>query len=525
MQDAVKTSTNQCYGKRKVKTEEIPQIVKTVRDPFTVCLICHETIKVNYVEDERRQLGDIKFHYTKCYFDEGKFSSLFTEEIQDPGLRQFRCPHDDCTKRIMTAKDFSSHMGLAHRKTLQVMSRDQRQGFEELFYRIFPIEKYLGSVKSEEVQSANNEQEGQVFKKRRIVKKDDIEVVDVKTEPVGNNTELSRKPVTEHYGKNIEPSKKKTECSRIESNDEVKIEPTLISLEDEDEDYVDDKSVQEISLKPFVNPRVDKVHQCVLCKARGKRKEGRTLNLGEGLQDLKYHYAICFYAKHKFKDFVDSGPYNRDEKGFPLEDAGARFKYKCPFETCAKNSGRSARKLMGFKEYSIHCAVVHHVLETVLEKDETAGVEEVRAALMMARMEKKVSLVPLPPVECEEVHVCLLCNGQNRDSKTLNFSKPKISSLKYHYASCYFDTGVYYKKYPPGPENEDLEGKPCDVLGRSVKYHCQVRNCSTMSKRKMGYKEFCIHMSNDHGGLLEVMAEDKRPELREIGKRLSELLY
>ena len=143
MQDAVKTSTNQCYGKRKVKTEEIPQIVKTVRDPFTVCLICHETIKVNYVEDERRQLGDIKFHYTKCYFDEGKFSSLFTEEIQDPGLRQFRCPHDDCTKRIMTAKDFSSHMGLAHRKTLQVMSRDQRQGFEELFYRIFPTEKYL----------------------------------------------------------------------------------------------------------------------------------------------------------------------------------------------------------------------------------------------------------------------------------------------------------------------------------------------------------------------------------------------
>ena len=248
------------------------------------------------------------------------------------------------------------------------------------------------------------------------------------------------------------------------------------------------------------------------------------MNLGQGLQDLKYHYALCFYGKHKFKGFIDSGVYNRDENGDPLEDGGARFKYKCPFETCAKNSGRSARKLMGFKEFSIHCAVVHHVLETVLEKDETAGLEEVREALITARKKKNLSVVPLPPVECEEVHVCLLCNGETRDSKTLNFAKSKISTLRYHYASCYFDTGVYYKRYPPGPENVDQNGEPRDVKGTMIKYQCEVKNCLKMSRRKMGYKEFCIHMSIDHGGLLEIMAEDERPELRDIGRRLEELL-
>ena len=33
---------------------------------------------------------------------------------------------------------------------------------------------------------------------------------------------------------------------------------------------------------------------------------------------------------------------------------------------------------------------------------------------------------------------------------------------------------------------------------------------------QVGYKELCIHMASDHGGLEEVMAKDERKEIREL---------
>ena len=83
--------------------------------------------------------------------------------------------------------------------------------------------------------------------------------------------------------------------------------------------------------------------------------------------------------------------------------------------------------------------------------------------------------------------------------------------FRYHYASCFYPSGVYLSKYPPGEQNTDQEGKPRDILGRDIKYSCEVRGCTI--KRKMGYKEFCIHMSNELMGLLEVHREDGWPEL------------
>ena len=84
----------------------------------------------------------------------------------------------------------------------------------------------------------------------------------------------------------------------------------------------------------------------------------------------------------------------------------------------------------------------------------------------------------------------------------------------------YYESGIYLAKYPPGEQNMDGEGQPKDVLGRDVKYSCEAFGCTI--KRKMGYKEFCIHMSNEHGGLLDVLREDGRPELKEIADRLED---
>ena len=62
------------------------------------------------------------------------------------------------------------------------------------------------------------------------------------------------------------------------------------------------------------------------------------------------------------------------------------------------------------------------------------------------------------------------------------------------------------------------DGSPRDVLGREVKYQCDIKGCS--QKRRMGYKEFVIHMSNDHGGLEEIMSEHEDEEFRKMILRL-----
>ena len=57
--------------------------------------------------------------------------------------------------------------------------------------------------------------------------------------------------------------------------------------------------------------------------------------------------------------------------------------------------------------------------------------------------------------------------------------------MMYHYAKCYYDTGIYFEMYPPGPENTDEEsGQPIDSLGNTFEYSCEVTGC--MEKKKMG---------------------------------------
>ena len=86
--------------------------------------------------------------------------------------------------------------------------------------------------------------------------------------------------------------------------------------------------------------------------------------------------------------------------------------------------------------------------------------------------------------------------------------------------ACFYPSGAYLSKYAPGEQNTSQEGKRRDILGRDIKYICQVSGCTI--KRKMGYKEFCIQMSNEHMGLLEVLREDGRPELLTIADKLEE---
>jgi len=265
------------------------------------------------------------------------------------------------------------------------------------------------------------------------------------------------------------------------------------------------------------------MHDCIVC---GK-KDGRNLKLGpEGISDLKYHYAVCYYEDdgvNRYRPYIDPGILNKREDGSVVEEYGARFKYLCPFKDCAKNKAREKR--MGYKEFCIHSGVAHHLVERVMEEDVDGGREELEQVLeAVARDRKGAEVVELPQVAVEEVHTCYICKGKDRstgkddkEAKYLSLTD-NISRTRYHYAQCLYDTGVYQSKYPPGPENTDENGGVKDLLGREIKYSCRVPGCT--QKRMMGYKEFCIHMGNEHGGLDEVLAEDDRTEVREMGRRI-----
>ena len=134
------------------------------------------------------------------------------------------------------------------------------------------------------------------------------------------------------------------------------------------------------------------------------------------------------------------------------------------------------------------------------------------------REEEGLPLDEVPEMIYEELHICHICDGQDKEGKNLSFQPDKIYALRYHYAACMYDTGLYVNLYPPGNQNLTPEGKPRDILGREVKYSCQEKKCHM--KRKMGYKEFVIHSSNDHGGLEKVLLLHDNEKVRQMSTRL-----
>ena len=281
-------------------------------------------------------------------------------------------------------------------------------------------------------------------------------------------------------------------------------------------------------------PRVNKVHNCLLCQTR----DGKNLSFGAGLSELRNHYSVCFYNLGHFKGVLDPGVDNKDSEGKVVDEYGRKFRYKCPVSNCARNQARV--KPCGFKELVIHAGVAHHLVERVMEvvAEKNEPMKEVLEAIIEARIASGISIVEklLDPT-VEEIHNCLLCAGKDRDGINLSLDPTKLWAVRYHYASCYFDTGVYLKlggDYLPGEQNSNPDGTGKDLLGREVRYRCieegclmkrqvgnrkfwqseiQSNSCILLPKPiatknihiQVGYKELCIHMASEHGGLEEVI--------------------
>ena len=163
-------------------------------------------------------------------------------------------------------------------------------------------------------------------------------------------------------------------------------------------------------------------------------------------------------------------------------------------------------------------------MKTVLEECmETATKEETKQKfreLIMAVVkqgEEHPEIIPEPGVE--EIHVCLLCKGINRDTKKENKEakalRLNICITRNHYSNCLNETEegkIYFENKYPGIEK-----------GGPVKIKCDSAQCRNNKRFRDGFsstKMFYNHMALYHGGLEEWMLSQEREDLKELVPKL-----
>ena len=491
--------------KEDIKKAKDDNAQKTI--DMSLCLLCNS--KINF--EERRFLQDVQYHYTLCFIRQGQFKDIVPPINNDETKRQYICSQQGCSMREMRYKEYCVHEGIAHRKTQQLMASDSTPGLKEVSSRLYPMKTNIiehkvrtdtAKVLEKNRQMPHSEPQKNVLSSKVDVKKSTISSYSsrMEEEDVDDPSDISL--MCEEENGKVQNESKKYKPLDFDYND------------DPDED--------------LITPDLNKPFNCFICD--GRERDGRNLNMNKNLSEARYHLAKCYYDERKLLNIIDAGPLNRNQDGVPIDELGTQFKYRCPFPTCSKNTNtRGGPQLSGFKAYSIHLAKEHHLLEVFLARDSRAGAAEVRAAVIQARRREGGLLERVPEVQFEEVHVCLVCNGENKEGKNLSFDPNKISSLRYHYASCFYETGVYLQEYSEHlqldkieehKKNMDEDGKPQDVLGTVYKYTCQVKKCSSNSRRTMGLKAYCIHTANEHGVVIQIMLNSEREDLRKVGIRL-----
>jgi len=126
----------------------------------------------------------------------------------------------------------------------------------------------------------------------------------------------------------------------------------------------------------------------------------------------------------------------------------------------------------------------------------------------------------------EEVHVCKLCHGRDKDGKVdkdgLSLSFRDLKKLIGHYGKHLYDEGKIFKYVPLGPDNVD-RGEGIDEFGKNYRYKCGFRSCWKAAKGECGYKEFALHMISDHEALEKALADDPRPELQALLAKINDV--
>jgi hypothetical protein len=462
------------------KASPAPMMAKVKAEPEASdsCVLCGERLR----RTAAGNTSDLRFHYARHYFQAGSFSKIAVADPADmlpgkllPGdltglVYKYKCTLQPCTQRQLGYRELAMHLATQHQKLKEVMAVDPRPGVAGVLALLYPDQPEKPAP-------------GQV----RVKQEKDL---------------VMKKSV-------VTASSPAIEMDNSEDEDDPTVSPPAATVPV----TISAKLAAMVKKELPTGPVIHKVHSCLVCDT----KEGRNLSHGSALTE---HYAVCFYNHGKFVGIVDPGPANMDQKGKPKDEYGVKYRYRCSVPGC---TARCQAKAVGFKEFAIHSGREHHMVEKVMavEQAHYPGLAEVLAAVKETRARDGKELEDLPPVLEEEVHKCLLCNGidrktgkDDREAKELSLAKGKVQQARYHYAGCYYDSGVYLKLYPPGEANTDKDGKAIDIMGKDFHYSCTEPHCT--NKRKMGYKEFSIHNSVEHNGLERVMREDERKEIRDL---------
>jgi len=477
---------------KNLSDEELsPKRAKTLKDSnktgiLDKCVFCTKS-GVRTMLEGAGTATNMRFHLAaEHYFPEGKFKEVAPPSPEDlePGkllpndlmgkVYKYSCHFQPCTKRKQGYKELVLHLATQHQLLKEVMAKDKRPGVAAVFAALYPDED-----------------------KEQVKKAEDV----VKQEKKVTSGNLGKENLDENVD-DPPPALPVKPARAAKKLPQVQVQPRVEVAAAE---------------KAYTGPRIDKVHSCLLCEA----KEGRNLSFGSGLMELRNHYSVCFYNRGQFTAVADPGEGNRDFEGKAVDEYGKKFRYKCQVAECPRSIPKA--KSVGFKEWAIHAGVAHHLVEKVMEEEaeKTPAMKEVLAEVAKIRKEAGVVLDNLPLPSREEIHNCLLCVGKDKDGLNLSLDPSKLWQVRYHYASCYFDSGVYMDlggSYLPGDQNSNEDGSARDVLGREVKYRCMEGGCTM--KRQVGYKELCIHMASDHGGLEAVMAKDEREEIRDLVEKI-----
>ena len=123
---------------------------------------------------------------------------------------------------------------------------------------------------------------------------------------------------------------------------------------------------------------------------------------------------------------------------------------------------------------------------------------------------RKVAEPPAPILDSNTI-ICPKCAGPKKDKIKLD------GNAKFHISMHYYDTNSYFNLDILKPSDPDENGRAKDEKGSSIRYSCQYAGCT---KRKMGYKEMCVHLGTQHNLLKHLMSEDSDPEVQKAMLRI-----
>ena len=100
---------------------------------------------------------------------------------------------------------------------------------------------------------------------------------------------------------------------------------------------------------------------CILCQAP----------LSSNLSEIWFHYSLCYYDQGALFPKFPPGPNNSDEAGKPIDDVGVEVFYSCSEMHCCYTG-----KNLGYKEFLLHQAMCHRMLEEVIMEEQRDDVQD-----------------------------------------------------------------------------------------------------------------------------------------------------